>query len=352
MLTIFLGAALLIISVSVFLIYHFTSFCRLGLNLKAILLAAVLAFAVNFLLWPVEKYITIPYYVIIILTVLTTSLAATLYNKKLLVTTSCITETVTKSSITTVIAPLSIPDTVSNELSIPAMLIRPQRLPAIIINPTAPKYLPVVLDKTDKYFIFAIGSISTTNKFFLFFHNDILLPALSQSTQKNFISSPSVKRYYNLPVPLAISNIYGMALYLLDSEKIKITFLFNNTRSIDDLLNYIYDEKEHGHYACALYALKKGLRKYNASSYAPFICIEMSNIYKKLGLYTNAIALLRTALRLPTVTISVNVQQEFIRQIRYLQDIITIPANNDLSIILSDRSYIGYFETGENYYSL
>jgi hypothetical protein len=78
----------------------------------------------------------------------------------------------------------------------------------------------------------------------------------------------------------------------------------------------------------------------------------MSNIYKKLGLYTNAIALLRTALRLPTVTISVNVQQEFIRQIRYLQDIITIPANNDLSIILSDRSYIGYFETGENYYSL
>jgi len=88
---------------------------------------------------------------------------------------------------------------------------------------------------------------------------------------------------------------------------------------LDDLLDYALDQRDNNEQDSALYAFKKALKLHQKNDYAPFIVIEIGNIYKSTGLYDDAIVIYNKALKLPALLHNDELKQEFINNIAYLR---------------------------------
>lgn len=71
--------------------------------------------------------------------------------------------------------------------------------------------------------------------------------------------------------------------------------------TLDDFLDYAYSEKGEGNLATAAAVLATAVEKFGDNSYAPFIVIELANVYKAQGDYQAAIRAYRDACNLPAV---------------------------------------------------
>ena len=91
--------------------------------------------------------------------------------------------------------------------------------------------------------------------------------------------------------------------------------------TLDDILDYAYLEKQQGHVWQAIAAYKKALEKYRNDEYAPFVAIDLGNIYKEQAFYTKAIKTYEDALELPAVMRSASTKAEFRRNLIYLKTV-------------------------------
>ena len=91
--------------------------------------------------------------------------------------------------------------------------------------------------------------------------------------------------------------------------------------TLDDILDYAYSEKQQGHIWQAIAAYKKALEKYRNDSYAPFVAIDLGNIYKEQAFYTKAIKTYEDALELPAVRRSASTKAEFKKNLIYLKTV-------------------------------
>lgn len=71
--------------------------------------------------------------------------------------------------------------------------------------------------------------------------------------------------------------------------------------TLDDFLDYAYSEKNEGNLSGAAAALTEAVEKFGDDSYAPFVVIELANVYKAQGDYRAAVRVYRDACRLPAV---------------------------------------------------
>lgn len=97
-----------------------------------------------------------------------------------------------------------------------------------------------------------------------------------------------------------------------------------NLNCLDALLDYAYEKKKKTAYQEALFAFQLALDKYKNDGYAPFITIEIGNIYKNVGFYDEAIIMLGRALKLQAVSSNCQLRMEFIEMISYLRIVKTI----------------------------
>ncbi len=91
--------------------------------------------------------------------------------------------------------------------------------------------------------------------------------------------------------------------------------------TLDDILDYAYLEKQQGNTWQAIAAYKKALEKYRADEYAPFVAIDLGNIYKEQAFYTKAIKTYEEALELPAVKRNANTTAEFKSNLIYLKTV-------------------------------
>ena len=91
--------------------------------------------------------------------------------------------------------------------------------------------------------------------------------------------------------------------------------------TLDDILDYAYLEKTQGHTWQAIAAYKKALEKYKNDEYAPFVAIDLGNIYKEQAFYTKAIKTYEDALELPAVRRSASTKAEFKKNLIYLKTV-------------------------------
>ena len=91
--------------------------------------------------------------------------------------------------------------------------------------------------------------------------------------------------------------------------------------TLDDILDYAYLEKQQGHTWQAIAAYKKALEKYRNDEYAPFVAIDLGNIYKEQAFYTKAIKTYEDALELPAVKRSATNKAEFRKNLIYLKTV-------------------------------
>ncbi len=94
-----------------------------------------------------------------------------------------------------------------------------------------------------------------------------------------------------------------------------------NSETLDDILELAYSEKSQGHSWQAIAAYQKALEKYHNDDYAPFVAIDLGNVYKEMAMYAKAIKTFEDALELPAVKRSAKTTADFKKNIVYLRTV-------------------------------
>lgn len=101
----------------------------------------------------------------------------------------------------------------------------------------------------------------------------------------------------------------------------KEIILSDKNENLDSLLDSAYSEKSQGHVWQAIAIYKKALEKYRADEYAPFVAIDLGNIYKEQAMYAKAIKIYEDALELPAVKRNFSTLANFKKNIVYLKSV-------------------------------
>ena len=91
--------------------------------------------------------------------------------------------------------------------------------------------------------------------------------------------------------------------------------------SMDALLDFAFAQTEAGAYELALLAYSTALEQYRNDDYAPFIIIDMVNLYKSQGRYQEAIDCVHNAMDIPAIQESPAYQQNFQNYLAQLKSI-------------------------------
>ena len=91
--------------------------------------------------------------------------------------------------------------------------------------------------------------------------------------------------------------------------------------SMDALLDFAFAQTGAGAYELALLAYSTALEQYRNDDYAPFIIIDMVNLYKSQGRYQEAIDCVHNAMDLPAIQESPAYQQNFQNYLAQLKSI-------------------------------
>ena len=91
--------------------------------------------------------------------------------------------------------------------------------------------------------------------------------------------------------------------------------------SLDDILDYAYEQRAQGNRRGAILANRKALERYAEDDYAPFIAIELGNLYKEQADYDAAIQVYERSLDIPSVARNDATYQEFAKNLSYLRTV-------------------------------
>ena len=93
----------------------------------------------------------------------------------------------------------------------------------------------------------------------------------------------------------------------------------SESETLDNILDKAYDARAKGHVWQAIEYYRKALERYRTDEYAPFVAIDLGNLYKENALYAKAIKTYEEALTLPAVKRNAVTRKEFLKNLEYLR---------------------------------
>lgn len=105
------------------------------------------------------------------------------------------------------------------------------------------------------------------------------------------------------------------------TEEAPLPTLPKGLDSMDALLDFAFAQTGAGAYELALLAYSTALEQYRNDDYAPFIIIDMVNLYKSQGRYQEAIDCVHNAMDIPAIQESPAYQQNFQNYLAQLKSI-------------------------------
>ena len=105
------------------------------------------------------------------------------------------------------------------------------------------------------------------------------------------------------------------------AEEAPLPTLPEGLDSMDALLDFAFAQTGAGAYELALLAYSTALEQYRNDDYAPFIIIDMVNLYKSQGRYQEAIDCVHSAMDIPAIQESPAYQQNFQNYLAQLKSI-------------------------------
>ena len=105
--------------------------------------------------------------------------------------------------------------------------------------------------------------------------------------------------------------------------------LLGSMESMDELLDYAFAQQSEGNDAGAIAAYRLALERYAEDGYAPFIAIDLVNVYKNRADYDAAIQTLEEALDLSSVSGNDGTYREFQKNLSYLRIVREVLASRD-----------------------
>ena len=347
---------LVVMLVSVLVIFKTTNYFGLQLKLKPLLLCAFCAFAVNIITLSVSSYLTFFHLVFIFSAVLLSACAVTFYNERLTLrddsgtlnkcTNAAGIEPITKEDanpaktafvenstmakaelppitqfeIPVVIDPVVIDPVVIDPVVIDPVVIDPVVIDPVVIDPVVADPVvidPVVIDPVVIDPVVADPHITETPDEFVtveWSQIDEGLVEVAPTTPEN-----SAKTTYNLPALITVTIKEQIKAAIEKCKLAELDTSLQQLTSLDSLLDYAYAQNMQHNYSIAIAAFQKALHKYSSDSYAPFIIIELGNIYKSIGSYDEALAIYAKAFTIPAVSVDNVVKENFQMNIDYLR---------------------------------
>ena len=104
-------------------------------------------------------------------------------------------------------------------------------------------------------------------------------------------------------------------------EEVPLPTLPEGLDSMDALLDFAFAQTGAGAYELALLAYSTALEQYRKDDYAPFIIIDMVNLYKSQGRYQEAIDCVHNAMDIPAIQENPAYQQNFQNYLAQLKSI-------------------------------
>jgi len=93
---------------------------------------------------------------------------------------------------------------------------------------------------------------------------------------------------------------------------------FDRFETLDDILDYAYDERISGHYKEAVAAYNAAIEKYYDDPYLPFLFIDLANVHKNQGEYDAAIDVYKKAANMENIKNNEETLKSFDDNINYL----------------------------------
>ncbi len=130
--------------------------------------------------------------------------------------------------------------------------------------------------------------------------------------------APSPEKFY-APAVL-VKTVAEIVHEDMENDRLlKLTAAIAKLGSLDDILDYAFNQKSRHNYSNAIFAYKRALTRYQDDDYAPFIIIELGNIYKENGAYEEAIHTYAHAFSLTAVKGNDAIRGEFTKSLAYLR---------------------------------
>jgi hypothetical protein len=328
-------------SVSILLVHKITDFLGFHLKCKSLMLCAAMAFVVNFTTLALSSYLTTRHFMLIFAFIVVAALIVTCYNEHLLTkdrqTAGVAVTSVGTSGVSPAIHVLSPPllpsDIMPEELSgshhtdlpLPLALAAVPREEVISTGYTATQE-PATVSKAEESPVIATGDCSTMRLPVSTLPASLVFPTEPKLSDILYRTVPSAinefsrsKKIFHAPAVI-IKTIADIVHEDMENDHLlKLTAVIAKLGSLDDILDYAFEQKTRHNYFNALFAYKRALIRYCSDDYAPFIVIDIVNIYKDNGAYEEAIHTYLNALSLPAIVNNSEIHEEFEKNLAYLR---------------------------------
>ena len=322
-----------IMSLSILLIHKLTQLVGFELKYSSLVLCAVMALIVNFAALTVSSSLTRNYFLLLFGLVLISAALVTYYNAYLL-RHEPVALAAAPAMPEPVPAQLNAADAeIQSALSPPAAIkaaAKPEPLPAITISSgqeaAVTASCPATITARETIAAKAPSvtkppaekSVRMTGKSGAHHRRSAQL-AIRHNRHAIAVSTASAPKNFHAPAVL-VKTVAEIVHEDMENDRLlKLTAAIAKLGSLDDILDYAFNQKNRHNYSNAIFAYKRALTRYKDDDYAPFIIIELGNIYKENGAYEEAIRTYAHAFSLPAVKGNDAVRGEFTKSLAYLR---------------------------------
>ncbi|MBP2632121.1 MAG: Tetratricopeptide 2 repeat-containing protein [Firmicutes bacterium] len=327
----YIAITFLAIVFSIFFAFKILSYVGLDLNIKPLILCALCALAINFFLPIITIHLVEYHFPVILGITMISSYFISRYNTKLTLNRQAMKELLLDEGPSTII-PAEKPSTKDLKSQPPkkteikiAEIAKPTNTPILTelksigakpkAKPTTFATVAVAKQTPSSLNIAALAATSAVL--------DSIQPKQLSNKPPLYLVKTDMLTLTASPKPQveakSETKVIDLAKEAKKQKKLAIVKHVAKLEKLDDLLDYALDQRDNNEKDSALYAFKKALKLYQKNDYAPFIVIEIGNIYKNTGLYDDAIVIYNKALKLPSLIHNDELRQEFINNIAYLR---------------------------------
>lgn len=299
-----------IMAVSIIIIYRAFKFLGMDIRPEALVLCGVLAFFVNFTAISVSEYLTASHFILLGGLIVLSAALVTFYNRWLIKRAHGADGVLAVENLSE--SELFVPNGAIEESSHEEVLIPAPALesvdeaeevsPAVTTEP--PKVDPVMEVAIEKENIENDAMVNKPSAVLAHISEE---PSLDPTEKEVPIEPNDTSEDSEAPIP----NPEERYLHMVKEV--------SALKTMDDILDYAYRQKTNDNWANALYAYKCALERFRNDSYAPFVAIEICNIYKANGFYSGAIETYEEALDFPALEDDPEMRQTFLQSINYLK---------------------------------
>ena len=289
----FMTITFIVMFCSVSIIYKITNFFGFRLKFKSLLLCALCAFGVNFITLSISAYLTAAHFVLILFAVLLSACFVTYYNECLNRRGGALTEKGPG------VLAAAEENRAGSQLGITTKTTRHEAA----VTAAAEKQ-PARESVEEKRPLQPAAALAA--------------PVTAKIAAAKFPEKAPLAKTFQLPARLTETIAEIVRKDMENDRLLKLTAALSKLNSLDAILDYAYEQKARHNYSNALFAFKQALHKYETDAYAPFIIIEMGNIYKDSGLYDEAISTYSAALSSAAVADDGSIREKFQATISYL----------------------------------